>query len=120
MSDTKYTGNEGNVFLLSWDQEGLDSCINATTLEQENVWATLADKQLQNHLSQIVTMVMIRAQANPQRHYEVYTIHVSSGITEYDLREMFNNDPQGSADLIRESGTKLASYREDKSRIKIT
>jgi len=120
MTDTKYTGDDSSVFLLSWDQEGLESCINATDIEKENVWAALTDTKLKNQLGPIVTMVMMRAQANPQRHYEVYTIHVSAGISEYDIREMFTSDPQGAADLIRSRGTKLASYREDKSRIKIT
>ena len=120
MPDTKYTGDEGNVFVLSWDQEGLESCINATAMDQAKMWDLLADKKPGHKLSYIVTMLMVRAQANPQRHYEIYTIHVSAGITEYDLREMFTDDPQGAAELIRNRGTKLASYRADKSRIKIT
>ena len=120
MTDTNYTGDDGSVFLLSWDQEGLESCINATDMEKENVWAALTDSKLKNHMHQIVTMMMMRAQANPQRHYEVYTIHVLAGISEYDIRKMFEDDPQAAAELIRSRGTKLASYREDKSRIKIT
>lgn len=46
----------------------------------------------------------LRACYNTQRHYEIYIITVEPGIDAIDLREMFNTDPQSTADLIRSRG----------------
>ena len=104
---------EGNLFLLSWDMMGLEAVINITDLEKDAIWQTLQDKPTPK-LNHIVNAIMIRARANSQRHYEIYTITVDDGIAEEDIREMFDNDPQGSADLIRERGHKIYSGRADK------
>ena len=100
-----------NVFLLSWDCNGLESLINITEYEKEVAWATLKDEDTLTNLSSMVRHLMLRARANPQRDYEIYTIGVSVGITEEDVRNMFDNDPQGSANLIRERGKKIFSDR---------
>jgi len=82
------------------------------------MWAILADPEAKDPgnqtgsvLNQIVQRILIRARANSQRHYEVYTIQTAHGITEQDLRDMFNNNPQHAADLIRERGNQLYSDR---------
>lgn len=113
----------GNTFVLSWDMYGLESCINASQLERERVWNTLADKEEGNRnvLGHIISSLTLRARFNPHRHYEVYAIDVSEEITEEDLAENFDTDPQGMAELIRSRGRKLYSDRADpSSRVKIT
>ena len=101
---------EGNVFLLSWDMLGLEAVINITEIEKEATWSTLQDKQTPR-LNHIVNAVMMRARANSQRHYEVYTVTVEDGITKEDICEMFEAEPQRMADLIRERGCKVYSDR---------
>ena len=101
---------EGNIFLLSWDMLGLDSVVNITDLEKEAAWAALQDQKSRS-LGSVVNAVLLRARANSQRHYEVYTVTMESDITEQDVREMFESDPQGMADLIRERGHKIYSDR---------
>jgi hypothetical protein len=103
---------EGNVFLLSWDMLGLEAVINITEIEKEATWATLQDKQTPR-LSHIVNSIMMRARTNSQRHYEVYTVTMESGITKEDVCEMFEHNPQAMADLIRERGHKIYSDREN-------
>jgi len=117
-----------NVFLLSWDMTGLESLIDLTTLEklheqEEKVrmMAILSDPdardpgdQTGSLLNQIVQNILLRARVNQQRHYEVYTIQTTPGITEKDLWDMFNNDPQYAAELIRERGNQLYSDRVNK------
>mgnify|MGYP006287344381 CR=1 FL=1 len=95
-----------NIFLLSWDNTGLETIINVTQLEKEKMWAALQDQKSPN-INHIVGSLMMRARYNPQRHYEIYTVTVNDSITEEDLRTMFDNDPQASADLIRERGNKV-------------
>jgi hypothetical protein len=41
------------------------------------------------------------------------------GITDEDIRAMFDQDPQGSADLIRDRGNQIYSDRRDTTAIKI-
>jgi hypothetical protein len=112
--------NNGNIFLLSWDMLGIEAVINITDFEKETTWATLQD-QPGPKLNGIVNSVMMRARANSQRHYEVYTVTMSEEITEQDVREMFDANPQGMAELIRERGRKIYSDRiADTQGVKIT
>jgi hypothetical protein len=68
----------------------------------------------------VVNAVLFRARANSQRHYEVYTVTMDSGITDQDVRAMFEENPQAMADLIRERGHKIYSDRyNDGDQIKI-
>jgi hypothetical protein len=58
----------------------------------------------------------LRARYNSQRHYEIYVITAQPGITEEDIREMFENNPQSAADTVRRIGHKFYSDRETKER----
>ena len=58
----------------------------------------------------------LRARYNTQRNYEIYVITAQSGITEQDIREMFESDPQTAADTIRRIGHEFYSDRETKER----
>ena len=112
-----------DIFLLSWDQEGLEACINVSNIDRQRMWNILADKQEQGRghdINSIVQAIMLRARFNTQRHYEIYTVVADSTVTEQDLRDMFELDPQGSAELIRERGNKMYSDRRDKQKILIT
>lgn len=107
-----------NVYLLSWDCNGLEACINVSDIEKQAVWATLSNKEPPK-LNQIVSAVLLRARYNSQRHYEVYTVSVDKSISEYDLRGLFEENPQGAAELIRERGNKVYSDRHDITKAKI-
>ena len=108
-----------NLFLVSWDCNGLEAVINVTEYEKETTWATLKDEDPPVRLASMVNHLMLRARANSQRHYEIYTMQVEEGITDEDIRAMFDTDPQGSADLIRERGHKMYSDRVDAKAVKI-
>lgn len=108
-----------NIFLLSWDCQGIEACLNVTDYEKEVVWANLSGEDPPAQLGSMVRHLMLRARANPQRHYEIYTMAVEEGITEDDVFEMFQNDPQGSADLVRERGNQIYSDRANLQQVKI-
>lgn len=112
--------DKSTLFLLSWDQLGLESIVNITDLEKEITWNTLQDKTGPNKLGSIVNHMMLRARYNPQRHYEIYTVNVAEGITEEDIRDMFEETPQEAANMIRERGCKIFSDRVKSDSIKIT
>jgi hypothetical protein len=102
---------EGNLFLISWDCTGLEAVINITDYEKETTWATLKNEDPPVKLGSIVNHLMLRARANSQRHYEIYTMTAVDGISDEDIRAMFDSDPQGSAELIRDRGNKIYSDR---------
>jgi hypothetical protein len=102
-----------NLLLVSWDCNGLEAVINVTDYEKETTWATLKNEDPPAKLSSMVNHLMLRARANSQRHYEIYTMQVAEGISDEDIRGMFDADPQGSADLIRDRGNKIYSDRRN-------
>ena len=108
-----------NTFLLSWDCQGIEAVVNVTEYEKEQVWAELKNEDGPAKWQSVVSHLMMRARANPQRHYEIYTMTVEEGISEDDVREMFEQDPQGSADLIRDRGHKIYSDRHNPVDLKI-
>jgi hypothetical protein len=114
-----------NVFLLSWDITGLETVLDLTTLErlrhQEEkirMMQILSDPEARDPgdqtgkaLNRAVQGILLRARVNQQRHYEVYTIQTDASVSERDMWDMFTNDPQHAAELIRERGNKLYSDR---------
>lgn len=109
-----------NIFILSWDNTGLEACINVSEIEKNSMWATLQDQKPEVSIGPIISHLMMRARYNSQRHYEIYTIHVDDSVSEQDLRDMFEATPQQAADLIRERGRKIYSDRVDQKQVVIT
>ena len=109
------------TYILSWDQTGLEACINVTEIEKEEMWNTLksVESNRTSKVGSILQSLTLRARFNTQRHYEIYAIDVADGITKEDLESMFNDDPQGSADLIRSRGRQLYSDRAAPDRVVI-
>lgn len=114
------------LFVLSWDQLGIEGVVDVTEMEEkrlnaekQKMWDVLRDVPedvhagRDNDIGSIVRMMSLRARFNPQRHYEIYSVNTDYSITAEDMRTMFENDPQGSADLVRERGNKLYSDREE-------
>jgi hypothetical protein len=61
----------------------------------------------------------LRGRYNNQRHYELYAIDCEKNITKKDIEQMFEDDPQSAADLIRERGVRVFSDRVDRNRVQI-
>ncbi len=55
--------------------------------------------------------MILRATANPQRHYEIYGF--TSTIPMPEIKEIFRDSPQILVDWIRGNGTKIYSHRND-------
>jgi hypothetical protein len=123
------TKQKNNLFLVVWDMLGLETVIDLTAIEQRNqvveqerLVKILSDpdgrdpgNSGERNLGSIVNAILLRARMNSQRSYEVYTVQTVDGITEQDIQDMFENDPQGSADLIRDRGVKIYSDRLPKN-----
>ena len=100
-----------NAFLFSWDCTGVEAIIPITQYEDwdtANAFAVLEGKAKGiNPLGGILHSILMRARANPQRYYEVYTVDCEEGITHRLWQEMWDTNPQQCADIIRERGVKL-------------
>ena len=64
--------------------------------------------------------LLLRARYNSQRHYEIYSVAATDGITAEDIQDMFEASPQSAADTIRRLGHCLHSDRSEKHRVLIT
>ena len=113
-----------HTYVLSWDCYGLEACINISDIDKEIMWDALkgtddSNKGRPHTVNSLVNMLVLRARYNSQRHYEIYAVDTESHVSAGDLRDMFENDPQGSADLIRARGRELYSDRQKDHTIKI-
>ena len=98
-------------FIISWDCNGLEVCCDVTKAQQRAVWEQLRGELPGESGIPSLGHLLLRARYNPQRHYEIYTVEAVDGITEEDIREMFNADPQSAADTIRRLGSCFHSDR---------
>lgn len=100
-------------FIASWDCLGLEFLMNVTEHEQKIIVATLKGEkyEVRNPLQHLI----LRAQFNPQRNYEIYAFN--SDVDEVSIREAFHDNPQHMADTIRGIGEKLYSDRDLSRRV---
>lgn len=112
-----------NAFIFSWYEEGIESIIPITQYERhdkENLLRLLKEeKSIANPLDVIVRNLLIRAKMNSHRHYEIYAIDCDKDLDEEFWRQQWEENPQFTADLIRERGHKLYSDRFKENSIKI-
>ena len=105
-------------FVVMWDNRGLEFVGNYTDYAQDQMWATLQGKKSEKTFVNLMHLEL-RARYNTQRHYEIYLVNATEGITADDIRAMFDADPQAAADIIREKGYKFYSDRADTKQVKI-
>ena len=112
-----------NAYLVYWCSEGLESVVPITQYEHidaENTFRILSNQDpIRNPMYSIIQMMILRGRVNSQRHYELYAIDCDKTITKENLEQMFEDDPQAAADLIRSQGVKVFSDRAVKNRVKI-
>ena len=104
-------------FIAMWDMLGLECLINVTQIEKEheqwekeNIFRILKDQDKTLKPAHVpLEMMILRARANSQRHYEIYAF--DSELSEQDIRETFETSPQVIVDAIRNIGHKFYSDR---------
>lgn len=103
-----------SMFAIMWDCYGLEAVAKVPD-PADRTFALLKGvppPDLPN-----INMWGLRAKVNPQRNYEIYLITAVPGISQDDIRAMFEADPQGAAETIRRIGQKFHSDRETKERL---
>lgn len=113
-----------NAYLVYWCNEGLESVVPIShyeSIDVENTFRLLNNEiPVRNPIYSIIQMMILRGQFNTQRHYELYAVDCDQTIDKQDIEQMFEDDPQSAADLIRSRGVKVFSDRAVKNRVKIT
>lgn len=98
-------------FVIMWDSTGLEYVGDITADEQRVVMEALKGHDSPRRALANPFHLRLRAQHNPQRHYEIYFLTAESGITEQDIREWFETNPQSAVNLIRQRGRQFYSDR---------
>jgi hypothetical protein len=96
------------LFAVMWDCHGLEALARIPD-PADTTFALLQSKKAPEMPN--IMHWRLRAQANSQRHYEIYTFSVEPGIDIDDIRDMFEANPQVAADTIRRIGHQIYSDR---------
>ena len=107
---TKRKTTAPQTLLLVWDCLGLEYSCNLTEYDKDLMWSTLKGEPPKVRIPGL-DILILRARANPQRHYEIYTVQVEPDVSLKDIREMFKDTPQTIVDLVRVRGHRLYSDR---------
>ena len=89
-----------NRFLVSWCVDGFEAVIDCTAILEETTFLALKGEKAARGIP-LPAMIM-RARANGQRHYEIYSI--DAPCTEEEMTSLCFGNQQGMVDLIRKKG----------------
>lgn len=96
-------------YIVSWDNLGVEFFQEITEHHPEN-WAKnhLFDtikqsKKVEKPLGFNLHALILRAQFNTQRHYEIYVFNSEDNIGPEDIQEWFTTRPQDFANWVREN-----------------
>jgi len=106
-----------NAFIFAWDCYGIEAIVPISKYEhidRDNTIRILSEQPTRsNPMDAIVRNLVMRAQVNPQRNYEIYAVDCSDmTMDEAFWRAQWENFPQNCADVIRERGQKIYSNRD--------
>lgn len=103
-----------DTIAVMWDCNGLEAAVNLSDISRQRIWDTLKGRDVKDIPREPNLMHWrLRAQANLQRHYEIYLLEIEDGITVDDVCRAFNESPQEMADTVRRIGHKFYSNRLD-------
>ena len=112
-------------FLISWNENRLDSLSDITQYETQ--WGLENDdiihainntKMPTNPVNHIYTYTLLRARFNSHHYFEVYGL-ITEDISEEEIEEMFNDNPQQIVDIIRTRGVCFYDNKRKENKIKI-
>ena len=96
-------------YIVSWDNLGVEFFEEITEHHPEN-WAKqhLFDsikqsKKVEKPMGFNLQALILRAQFNTHRHYEIYVFTSEDSVGPEDIEDMFTRDPQAFADWVREN-----------------
>jgi hypothetical protein len=112
-----------NAYIFSWDITGVEAIVPISEYEDwdtTQAFAALSGKTKKpSPLNEIVGRLTMRARFNPQRFYEIYAIDCDATFTPSVWSELWHDNPQMCADMIREKGVKIYGDRMPAETVRI-
>ena len=98
--------SQQNRFLAMWDCNGLECLFDITNHDHDMLMAKLKGETFKVPYN--LSIMMIRARANLQRSYEIYSF-TTVDMDYDDVKAFFDSDPQTMVNSIREQGHMIHS-----------
>ncbi len=112
--ELRLTAPQSTKLLVMWCSEGLEFVYDLGDWERRRVWASLKGETTEDPPN--LRHLILRAQVNAQRNYEIYIVETVD-ISREMVEEYFSHSPQSIVDLIRERGHQLYSDRATKKAV---
>lgn len=103
--------NKTKRWLAMWDCYGLEYIYNLSEFEESQTWSVLMEQESPIEPPTDVRNLILRAQFNDQRNYEIYVFEADSMLDKQSLKQQFDRNPQQIVDLIRNQGFKIYDCR---------
>lgn len=111
-----------NYFLIVWDEFGLENIVDITEYEPwagaEALRELAGQKKKGSPADTILSGMLLRARFNGHRSYEIYGLRTS--VEKESLEQMFCEQPQVAANLIRSRGVSFLRRGSTPKQIQIT
>ncbi len=91
-------------WVVLFDNEGVDTLVPWGELVEDRVIATLSGEKPPSSPNHIVSRMMLRARFNQHRNPEVWAYNTQEDIAYDDMRDLWEDNPQYMADLVRSKG----------------
>ena len=96
-------------YLVMWNRDGLQYVADQVRIQQEQIWSRIRGDEPRWYPD--VMYLRTLAQRQPHLHFEIWEFLADNGITEDQIKAIFKQNPQGSAETIRSLGECLYSDR---------
>ena len=96
-------------YLVMWNRDGLQYVADQVRIQQEQIWSRIRGDEPRWYPD--VMYLRTLAQRQPHLHFEIWEFLADDGITEDQVKAIFKQNPQGSAETIRSLGECLYSDR---------
>ena len=100
-----------NAYMAYFDTLGFEWIFNVSEYEKKKFWAVLKGDEKVDF--PIPRHAILRARANPQRFPEIWAFE--SEMTQIELKEIAEENPQELADAIRRCGQNVFKTHKDES-----
>jgi hypothetical protein len=102
-------------WVVLFDNEGLDTLIPWSELQEETVMSVLSGKpRVGPNPQHVVSNTLMRARLNTHRNTEVWAYNTSNDIDVDEMRHVWDESPQYMADLVRAKGENLFGKKSSK------
>jgi hypothetical protein len=104
--------NMSSKWLVVFGSEGWEMLVPCDAIINRDFLQFGDEKKLE--MPGLINIAMTKARANSQRHPEVWAYDTEQDFSEAEMRSMWEESPQGMADLVRGRGKLL--FREARGR----